>query len=168
MAELFTLMEGSLSHALALLEAMSPTGQDTSLRREATHELQTSRSRLRLLHRQHLSTLTRRAPPRPARLGPARPPFFTDSNSPPRPFRSGRASTGPILFPNSSIPVIRHYRTPEQHLAFLQMVSGAAARAPHANPDPIPPAPQESTDPDSDKENTPPEPTTDHITGPGS
>ena len=68
----------------------------------------------------------------------------------------------------STIPVISHYRTPEQQIAFLQMVSGAAARAPHANPDPIPPAPQESTDPDSDKENTPPEPATDHVTGPGS
>ena len=144
MSELHTLLEGSLTHAITLLEAMSLTGQDASLRREVAHELQTSHSRLRLLHRQHLSTLARRTPPRPARfgLGSAQPVFFTDSNSPPRPSRPGRAPPRPILFPNSSIPVLRHHRTPEQHTAFLRMISGGTAGTPHTSPDPVPPAPR--------------------------
>ena len=173
MSELHTLLEGSLTHAITLLEAMSLTGQDASLRREVAHELQTSRSRLRLLHHQHLSTLARRAPPAPcpARfgLGSAQPVLFTNSNSPPRPSRPGRAPPRPILFPNSSIPVLRHHRTPEQHTAFLRMISGGTAGTPHTSPDPVPPAPLEAgdLDPDSDKENAPPEPVTNHVVSPG-
>ena len=171
MSELHTLLEGSLTHAITLLEAMSLTGQDASLRREVAHELHTSRSRLRLLHRRHLSSLARRTPPRPARFGQgsAQPVLFTNSNSPPRPSRPGRAPPRPILFPNSTIPVLRHHRTPEQHTAFLRMISGGTTGTPHTSPDPAPPAPQEAgdLDPDSDKENAPPEPVTNHVASPG-
>lgn len=152
MSETLDLVESSLAHALALLGSMSPTGLDSSLRREVAHELESTQAKI--------STIrligSHRPPPleahglhrdnplptpswgldgswgKPAVIIRPDPEHTSRRFPPPAPIR-------PICFPNSSIPVIRQYRSTEQQLAFQQRyLPGGSAGPSNAGPLPSP------------------------------